>query len=113
MGAFAAGEVVALPFPFSDLAGEKYRPALLLADAGRGDWIACQITSNPFADLRAVEICENDFQTGSLRRVSYARPGKLFTANESLFASTAGALRQQLLSRVRDAVIAILRNDRV
>lgn len=108
MGAFAAGEVVVLPFPFSDLAGEKYRPALLLADAGRGDWIASQITSNPFADPRAVELLDDDFARGGLRRISYARPGKLFTASETLFASTAGKLRDESLSRVRDSVIALL-----
>ena len=50
MGAFAAGQVVVLPFPFSDLTRNKFRPALLLADVGRGDWIACQITSNAFAE---------------------------------------------------------------
>jgi hypothetical protein len=50
MGTLAAGQVVVLPFPFSDLSRKKLRPALLLADAGRGDWIACQITS----DLAAV-----------------------------------------------------------
>lgn len=37
MGAFAAGQVVLLPFPFSDLTRSKLRPALLLADAGRDD----------------------------------------------------------------------------
>lgn len=50
MGTFAAGQVVVLPFPFSDLSRKKLRPALLLVDAGRGEWIACQITS----DLAAV-----------------------------------------------------------
>ncbi|WP_242476805.1 hypothetical protein [Halochromatium glycolicum] len=41
MGAIAAGQVVILPFPFSDLTERKYRPALVLAVAGRGDWIVC------------------------------------------------------------------------
>ncbi len=41
MGRLAAGQVVVLPFPFSDLSQNKYRPALVLADAGRGDWVAC------------------------------------------------------------------------
>ncbi len=54
MGSFAAGQVVLLPFPFSDLTQNKLRPALLLAKAGRGDWIACQITSNPYADPHAI-----------------------------------------------------------
>ena len=41
----AAGSVVLVPFPFSDLSQTKLRPTVVLADAGRGDWILCQITS--------------------------------------------------------------------
>ena len=36
-----------VPFPFSDLSQAKLRPAVVLADAGRGDWILCQITEQP------------------------------------------------------------------
>ncbi|MFZ1831248.1 MAG: hypothetical protein WAU27_00410, partial [Pseudomonadales bacterium] len=42
-------------------------------------WIACQITSNPYADRFAVTIEEADFLDGNLARISFARPGKLFT----------------------------------
>jgi len=108
MGTFAAGQVVILPFPFSDLSRSKFRPALLLADAGRGDWIACQVTSNPFADTRAVEIADADFADGGLQRLSYARPGKLFTAHQGLFAGNAGALHPEHLAAVRDAVVALI-----
>jgi mRNA interferase MazF len=109
MGAFAAGQVIVVPFPFSDLSAQKHRPALILADAGRGDWILCQITSNPFADPEAIELTDGAFSRGSLQRTSYARPGKLFTANDSLFAAHVGALHDEKLCRVRDVVVAMLR----
>ncbi|MBI3432686.1 MAG: type II toxin-antitoxin system PemK/MazF family toxin [Hydrogenophilales bacterium] len=109
MGAFAAGQVVLLPFPFSDLTHSKLRPALLLADAGRDDWIACQITSNPYADSHAVLLNQDDFTSGGLQRASYARPGKLFTANTSLFTSAAGTVSQVRLDEVRSALIAIIK----
>jgi mRNA interferase MazF len=109
MGTFAAGPVIVLPFPFSDLSRSKYRPALLLADAGRGDWIARQITSNPYADSRAVEISSGDFISGGLQRTSYARPAKLFTASETLFSGTAGVLRAELLDGIRESVVEIVR----
>ena len=32
----ARRHVVLMPFPFSDLSAQKLRPALVLADAGRG-----------------------------------------------------------------------------
>ncbi len=92
MGAPSVGSVVLVRFPFSDLSSSKLRPAVVLADSGRGDWILCQITSNPYADPRAIEIAENDFLDGSLMRLSYARPGKLFTAHVSLMDRSAGTL---------------------
>jgi mRNA interferase MazF len=39
---------------------KKLRPALLVADAGRGDGIACQITSNPYADAYAITLTESE-----------------------------------------------------
>ncbi len=108
MGPFTAGEIVLIPFPFSDLSRSKLRPALLLADAGRGDWIACQITSNPYGDPAAIEITQAAFISGSLARTSYARPSKLFTAHESLAISTAGTIHQQMLDSVRGAVVRVI-----
>ena len=63
----AAGAVVLIPFPFSNLAQAKLRPAVVLDDVGRGDWILCQVTSNPYADPQAVELTAGSFAQGSLR----------------------------------------------
>jgi mRNA interferase MazF len=89
----------------------KLRPVLLLACSGRGDWIACQITSNPYSDPRAIMIADDAFSEGGLRRTSTVRPGKLFTANESLIATRAGSLKGLVLMRIRDAVVAIIREQ--
>lgn len=98
MGGFTPGQIAILPFPFSDLSRSKFRPALLLAEVGRGDWIACQITSNPYADSQAVELDSGDFALGGLSRTSYARPGKLFTANENLFSAAAAVVDRLITS---------------
>ena len=50
MEAPAKGAVVLVRFPFSDLSRTKLRPAVVLADAGRGDRVLCQITSKPYGD---------------------------------------------------------------
>jgi len=93
MGALATGQVVLVPFPCSDLSRTKMRPAVVLAGTGRKDWILCQVTSNPYGDQRAIELTDEDFTRGSLRVISFARPGKLFTANESLIEQTMGQLK--------------------
>ena len=107
----SAGSVILVPFPFSDLSQSKLRPAVVLADAGRGDWILCQVTSSPYSDVRAVRLAAADFAKGSLRAVSYARPGKLFTANQELLVSEVGVLNRLALDRVLTAVIQVLRPD--
>ena len=80
MGTPSAGSVVLVPFPFSDLSQSKARPALCLADAGRSDWVLCQITSSPYGDSAAVPLDAADFESGGLMVASFARPGKLSTA---------------------------------
>lgn len=111
MGAFTAGQVVLIPFPFSDLSRAKMRPAIVLADAGREDWILCQVTSNPYGDEKAFEITDQDFSSGSLRLTSYARPGKLFTASQSLIAGTVGILNTKTSNQLIGAVIKIFREN--
>ena len=81
----------------------------MLADAGRGDWILCQLTSSPYSDAKAVKLTDADFQKGSLRVVSYARPGKLFTANQGLLVSEVGVLNDKAFERVLGAVVGVLR----
>lgn len=109
MGSFAAGSVVLVPFPFSDLSRSKLRPAVVLAEADRDDLILCQVTSNPYSDGAAEALTSSDFLAGSLQRVSYARPGKLFTANTSLIVGDVGMLQDAARDRLIDAVVAILR----
>ena len=103
------GSVVLVTFPFSDLSSSKLRPAVVLADAGRDDWILCQVTSNPYADPDAVRLDEADYERGSLRRASFARPAKLFTANRDLMVGEPGMLAGEKHREIVDAVVALLR----
>jgi len=98
------GDVILIDFPFSDLASRKRRPAVVLADASRGDWVLAQITSNPHADADAIEITSTDFKAGGLNRVSYARPLKLFTAHRRVFIARLGELRPDAIGRILLAV---------
>lgn len=102
------GEVVLVPFPFSDLSQSKVRPAVCLADAGRGDWVLCQITSSPYGDPVAVPLDALDFASGALLVASFARPGKLFTAHTGLLVRSVGVLTSAAFARVLSAVVALL-----
>lgn len=107
MGAPARGAVVLVNFPFTDLTGHKLRPAVVLAAGDYyGDIILCQITSQDYGDREAVAIDPvNDFGQGTLARPSFARPRKLFTANESLMSRVIGTLKPARLEAIAQAVM--------
>ena len=111
MGEIAVGTVVAIRFPFSDLTQSKLRPAVVLANAGRGDWILCQVTSRPYGDPAAITLQDSDFESGSLPLTSFVRPGKLFTANELLLVRTLGRLVPRAHARVANAVIQLIESN--
>jgi mRNA interferase MazF len=62
MGAFTTGSVVLIAFPFSDLSRTKLRPAVILAELDRDDYILCQITSQSYIDTRAIILDQKDWQ---------------------------------------------------
>jgi len=104
MGKFAVGEVILVSFPFSNLQGQKIRPALILAKVEFGDLILCQITSKSYSSKLAIRISPNDFTKESLPIVSYVRPDKLFTADSSIIKKTAGQLRPIVTNSILKSV---------
>lgn len=108
MATLTAGSVVLVPFPFSDLTGAKLRPAIVLADAGRDDWIMCQITSRAYGDDRAYRLDPADFSSGGLRIESYARPLKLFTGNKRIISAVVGNLQRNSYSTIITVILEVL-----
>ncbi|MBC7970743.1 MAG: type II toxin-antitoxin system PemK/MazF family toxin, partial [Verrucomicrobia bacterium] len=102
------GDVVVLPFPFSDLTDAKKRPALVLAALTRNDFILCLITSQATNDAYTTLIESSDFETGSLNKTSYAKSNRVFTANEQLIAYKAGKLTPERTNEVIAKLIVIL-----
>jgi mRNA interferase MazF len=109
MARFVSGEVVVVPFPFTDLQSAKVRPALILASLNRGDIILCQITSQIGSHPSAIQIVPFDFESGSLSRTSFVLPRRIVTANESCVRRAVGRLKAAKLSEVREAVCAVIR----
>ena len=64
MERFVKGDVVVIPFPFSDLSGFKRRPALVLSDLPGDDILLCQITSQNTEDQFSVPVSKSDFTVG-------------------------------------------------
>jgi mRNA interferase MazF len=108
MERFVKGDVVVLPFPFSDLTQAKRRPALVIAVLEGDDRILCQITSQHFHDKNAVTITDADFEVGSLKKESNVRPNRIFTADSNIILYRIGHLKADKVDHTIETIINIL-----
>jgi mRNA interferase MazF len=106
---FVKGDVVVIPFPFSDLSGSKRRPALVLADLRGDDILLCQITSQSSNDISALSLTFDDFVSGALPSNSFIRPMRIFTADKGIIFRKAGKISLELMDKVVDNIVVVLR----
>ncbi len=104
MGKFTVGNIVLVTFPFSNLKGQKVRPALVLANVEFNNFVLCQITSKSYTGRVAICIESKDFIKGNLPVVSYVRPDKLFTADATIIRDAVGQLSPAIKSKILKSV---------
>lgn len=109
MEKFVKGDVVIVPFPFSDLSQYKKRPALIITSLRGDDVVLCQITSQALDDEYSVVIKSSDFETGSLQQISNARPNRIFTADSNIILYKAGNLKQSKTIEIIDKLIELIK----
>ena len=109
MEEFVKGDVVVLPFPFSDLSNSKKRPALVVANLEGEDIILCQITSKARIDDYSIVLINSDFKKGSLNLTSTIRLNRLFTADKSIVLYNLGSLKESKIKEVETKMINIFR----
>jgi mRNA interferase MazF len=109
MGKFVKGDVVVLPFPFSDLTGSKKRPSLVITDLTGDDVILCQITTPTAQDRYSISLSNSDFVSGRIDHTSNIRPNRLFTADSKIIAYCAGKLSKAKTDEVIGKIIEIIK----
>jgi mRNA interferase MazF len=111
MAKFSRGDIVILPFPFSDATGAKLRPSLVLAELpflGGMDYLVCMISSNKTSDPHSLEILPSDLTKGRLAVQSYLRPLYLFGTEGNVIVRRIGVVNPALLSRVVKAIVSVV-----
>jgi mRNA interferase MazF len=106
---FVKGDVVVIPFHFSDLSQSKRRPALVLAPLEGDDVILCQITSKNIKDNYAISADDADFASGGLRQAGNIRPNRLFTADNHIVLYRIGTIHKAKLDHVINEVVEIIK----
>jgi mRNA interferase MazF len=108
MGEFVKGDLIVVPFPFSDLTANKRRPALVVASMIGDDVILCQITSKSVRDTYAISLTESDLKTGKFHQDSNIRPNRLFTADSNIILYRIGTLTPEKHSEVVSKIIELI-----
>jgi len=101
------GDVIVLPFPFSNLSASKNRPALVAAIASEDEVILCQITSVLRSDKYVITLSDGDFKQGGLHMESRIRCNKLFTADKSIISYKIGILKESKVKEVENKLVEI------
>jgi len=109
MEKFVKGNVVVIPFPFSDLSDAKRRPALVLANLAGNDILLCQITSRYSEEKQSVLLKTSDFEYGTLPVNSYIRPTRIFTADKNIILKTVGIVSNEIMNKTIDNIINVLK----
>ena len=104
------GDLLLVPFPFTDLTASKRRPVLALTpEDGYGDFIALPVTSRPQTE-HAVPITAIDLTSGVLPAPSWIRTNRIVSLNTRLVIRTIGRVSETCTSRAVEQICDYIRN---
>ena len=102
------GDLLLVPFPFTDLSATKRRPVLALTAPDRfGDFIALPVTSRPQIE-HVVPIGASDLVSGTLPVTSWVRTNRVVTLNVSLVVKTVGRVSERKIAAAVQQVCAYI-----
>ena len=108
---FESGEVVLVPFPFTDLSKSKRRPVLIISNAQHNarsyDFVCCGITSNLNNQPYSILLDPGDMTEGVLPVRSRIKYDKIFTLEKNLVIKRLGKVNSVIMGQVRSSVISL------
>ncbi|HYX07441.1 MAG TPA: type II toxin-antitoxin system PemK/MazF family toxin [Bacteroidales bacterium] len=101
------GDIVLVPFPFTDLSGNKNRPAIILIDSD-DDVTICFITTQ-LKWQSDFDITIQPTQINGLKKTSLIRLNKFATVNKDLIIGLLGHLDKNCHDELNENLINILK----
>ena len=102
---YKQGEIIIVPFPFSDLSSIKQRPVLVLSknvdNEKVEDIITCGITSNIKDPKYSVLIETKNLIEGEIPKPSRAKIDKLFTISQDIVKKKVGRINKETFEKVK------------
>ncbi len=99
------GEILIVPFPFSDLSSIKQRPVLVLSktsdNKSTDDLITCGITSNLKDSRYSVLIEKTNLEKGQIPAKSRIKVDKLFTLDKNIVKKSVAKVNKETFNQVK------------
>jgi len=113
------GDILLVPFPFTDLTSNKRRPALILSNDAYNsvtdDVIVAAITSNITSDVakmsHGVVITNKDMIDGELRMDSCIRADRIYTLSKMLAVKRFGSVNDKIVELVIEGFLEITKQN--
>ena len=102
-----SGQIVTFPFPQTDLAAGKLRPALLITKTPGPfeDWLLCMISTEVRQAVAGfdeiVAVTDSDFERTGLRTLSVIRVSRLAVVSSHLLVGAIGMIAPDRLNQIR------------
>ncbi len=102
---FNQGDILIVPFPFSDLSTVRQRPVLVLSNLkynkSSEDLVTCGITSNIKDSNYSMLIDNKNLLEGSIPIKSRIKVDKLFTLHRNIVIKKIGRLNKETFDRIK------------
>ena len=109
---FEQGEILLVPFPFTNLSSIKKRPVLVISTSEYNkkneDIITCGITSNLKDNECSILLTNKELLKGLLPKESRIKVDKLFTLEKSIVQRKFGKVKPSVLLEVRKELFKII-----
>jgi len=109
---FNQGDIVIVPFPFSNLTAVRQRPVLILSKSAYSkeceDIITCGITSNLKDSKYSVLIDNFNLIEGSIPVKSRIKIDKLFTLEQSIVIKKIARINKETFKKVRQEFLDLI-----
>ena len=103
------GDIILIPFPFTDVSGNKIRPAVVLLESEE-DVTVCFITTQ-FKWQGEYDITVNPSDVNGLKKISLLRLNKFATIDKDLLIGRLGLLDDQSIKLLNLNLIKVLKLD--
>jgi len=111
---FNRGDVVLVPFPFTDLTTQKQRPGLVISSKSfndsSADAILLAITSQVPKDLQRNDypLGQDEQEKGGLPKPSVVKAAKVVTLSQGLIRKTLGRLPEETVNQIVGKLVSII-----